>query len=71
MQPIRFKPHQRAELLKIGLVPEEIDAIETEGLPVARRILERRPPKSDVLAELQVSMSTNRDGLMPVIGQVP
>ena len=53
MQPIRFEPLQRAELLQLGLVPVAIEALETEGLPEAKSLLVRRPPSAAVLDELQ------------------
>jgi len=53
MTPIRFNPNQRAELLRLGLVPECVDQIEQEGLPQAKLFLEREPPRADVRAELQ------------------
>jgi len=53
MAPIRFDPHHRDELLKMGLAPEAIVQIELEGLPPARYYLEREPPRADVRDELQ------------------
>lgn len=53
MLPIRFNPHHRDELLKLGLVPEAITQIELEGLPLAKNFLEREPPRADVRDELE------------------
>ena len=53
MQPIRFEPHQRAELEQLGVVPEAIKLLEFEALPLAQAILEQEPAHADVRGELQ------------------
>ncbi len=53
MEPIPFKPDQRAELLRLGLPVSVIDFIEIDGLPLAQYRLTREPPHGDVLAELR------------------
>jgi hypothetical protein len=53
VEPIRFKPHHRAELLRLGLVPDAIDRVEVEALPAARELLTRAPLRGDVVNELR------------------
>jgi hypothetical protein len=53
MNPIRFEPHQLAELEQLGVVPEAINQLETEALPLAQEFLERQPAHTDVRDELQ------------------
>lgn len=52
MHSIPFLPHQREELLRIGVQGQAISCIEIEALPMARRFLTRPPRKKDVLDEL-------------------
>lgn len=57
MQPIRFNPDQRAELVRLGLVDLAIKQVEVEGLPAAQFILSREPPRGAVLDELSAVAS--------------
>lgn len=52
MQPVRFEPHQRVELLRLGLVNEAIDQIEVDALPRAQFIIKPDPPLGSVRDEL-------------------
>lgn len=53
MDRISFKPHQRQELIALGLTDKMLEYIEIEALPTARRFLKRPPPKNDVRNELR------------------
>lgn len=53
MDPIRFKPDQRAELLRLGLPNSAIEQLEGDGLPLAKYRLTRQPARRDVLDELR------------------
>lgn len=53
MEPIHFKPDQRAELLRLGLPDSAIEQLEFDGLPLAKHRLTREPARNEVLDELR------------------
>ena len=54
MPPIRFSERHRADLMALGLSPEDIDQIEVDGLPIAAYLVINPPPaRNDVLDELR------------------
>jgi len=62
MHRIPFKNYQRDELLALGITSKAIECIEIDALPFARRFLvERPPPKNDVLNELRDLQKTLTD----------
>lgn len=59
MHRIPFNDYQRDELLALGITSNAIDCIEIDALPFAHRFLvERQPPKNDVLNELHDLLKT-------------
>lgn len=52
MEPIRFQPHHRAELVRLGLQSETIERLERPVLNWASRYLVREPPNKAVLKVL-------------------
>lgn len=61
MQPIRFEPHHRAELLRLGLTDAAIGQIEVDALPVVKKWLRVAPRRNDVLNELLDVSQAMRD----------